>query len=361
MNILLIEPYYTGSHKYWADNLVKFSTHKVHLMTMKGRFWKWRLQGSSIYLAKKFQSLKKKPDLIICSSMMDVATFRSLIALDLNKKIPIIYYAHENQLTYPFSRNEERLKEDFHYGFLNYKSCLAADRVLFNSKYHKESFLSALKSLLTRLPDYSLLSTLDSIEQKSHVSIVGIDIDKIDSVPFQVNEIKLPTLLWNNRWDDDKNPKLFLRLCRYLNRKQIKFNLILLGEKGNESEHCSTLLEKEFSKYILHSGYVKDYSTYINLIRRSSILPVCSDHDFYGISVMEAVINGVLPILPIDKVYQEFIPVSFHRDLYYSSHEEFFLCVEKNLKVKRQIKLENQAIHKAIEIIDLHIIETINL
>ncbi|HIN20035.1 MAG TPA: DUF3524 domain-containing protein, partial [Candidatus Marinimicrobia bacterium] len=42
MNILLIEPYFTGSHKSWAEGYKSHSNHTIDLLTMKGQFWKWR-------------------------------------------------------------------------------------------------------------------------------------------------------------------------------------------------------------------------------------------------------------------------------------------------------------------------------
>ena len=42
--------------------------------------------------------------------------------------------------------------EHKHYGFINYSSALAADQVLFNSNYHKDSFIEELKLFLKKIP-----------------------------------------------------------------------------------------------------------------------------------------------------------------------------------------------------------------
>ena len=360
MRILLIEPYYEGSHKYWADNIVKYSSYNIQLQTMEGRFWKWRMQGASIYLASLFNKLSQEPDLIICSSMMDVSTYKSLIDSNTSQEIPIIYYCHETQFTYPFSTKDERENENFHYGFINYKSCLAADRVLFNTDYHKSCFISALSSLLSRLPDYSLQDTIAELESKSYTSYVGIDMQKISRISGSHDRIQTPTLLWNNRWDEDKNPYLFLQLCKFLKKQNIEFKMVLTGKPGNASE-CSTLLHKEFSSNIIHSGYIDSYEKYISLLRICDVLPVCAAHDFYGISFLEAVINNVLPIMPHGKVYAEFVSVENFSNLYYYSESEFFRKVKENLNEKISFKLNSQSIHKTIKTFDLHIKETYNL
>ena len=51
MNIWLISPYHTGSHQAWAEGYARHSRHNVTLLTMAGRFWKWRMQGGAIELA----------------------------------------------------------------------------------------------------------------------------------------------------------------------------------------------------------------------------------------------------------------------------------------------------------------------
>ena len=39
MNILLLEPYFTGSHKSWAEDLQNFSSNEIYILSMKGHFW----------------------------------------------------------------------------------------------------------------------------------------------------------------------------------------------------------------------------------------------------------------------------------------------------------------------------------
>ena len=75
MNILLIEPYYTGSHKSWAEDLQNFSSNKIKILSMKGQFWKWRMHGGAITLAQKFNEMDIEPDLIIATDMLDLTTF----------------------------------------------------------------------------------------------------------------------------------------------------------------------------------------------------------------------------------------------------------------------------------------------
>ncbi|SVE34272.1 uncharacterized protein METZ01_LOCUS487126, partial [marine metagenome] len=51
VNILLVEPYFTGSHKQWVLGFKKYSKHDVRLLVIKGQFWKWRMHGGAVTLA----------------------------------------------------------------------------------------------------------------------------------------------------------------------------------------------------------------------------------------------------------------------------------------------------------------------
>ncbi|MEL1226943.1 MAG: DUF3524 domain-containing protein, partial [Candidatus Neomarinimicrobiota bacterium] len=54
MKILIIEPYFTGSHKQWAESYKSNSSHNIKILSLKGQFWKWRMHGGAITLAKMF-------------------------------------------------------------------------------------------------------------------------------------------------------------------------------------------------------------------------------------------------------------------------------------------------------------------
>ena len=39
MRVYLLEPYFSGSHRQWAEGLQAHSAHEVHLVTHEGQFW----------------------------------------------------------------------------------------------------------------------------------------------------------------------------------------------------------------------------------------------------------------------------------------------------------------------------------
>jgi hypothetical protein len=149
VRILLVEPYYTGSHASWAKGYAQHSQHQIDILSLRGRFWKWRMHGGAVTLAREFLASGLTPDLILVTDMLDLTTFLALTRQRV-ADIPTVIYFHENQLSYPWSPTDRDIaqKRDKHYGFINYVSALAADVVLFNSRYHQESFLATLSKLL---------------------------------------------------------------------------------------------------------------------------------------------------------------------------------------------------------------------
>ena len=67
--ILLIEPYFTGSHKSWAVDYQANSSHTIEIISLPGKFWKWRMHGGAITLADQFMKMNFIPDLILATDM----------------------------------------------------------------------------------------------------------------------------------------------------------------------------------------------------------------------------------------------------------------------------------------------------
>jgi glycosyltransferase involved in cell wall biosynthesis len=71
-------------------------------------------------------------------------------------------------------------------------------------------------------------------------------------------------------------------------------------------------------------------------------MPVTSNQEFFGASVMEAIYCGVWPILPSRLSYPELIPIKYHSDNIYSSEDELYekiLFAIKNQEILQQSKL----------------------
>ena len=337
MNIVLIEPFFTGSHKQWALGYKHHSKHNIDIISLKGIFWKWRMHGGAVTLSKMFNEyleVNKKPDLIIVTDMLNLPVFTSLANV---KNIPIISFFHENQITYPWS-TQDRDKEknrDHHYGFINYTTALRSDLVMFNSHYHKNIFIKELKKFLKKFPDNNDLFNVDIIEKKSVVSYLGLDLEKFDQ--YKKNSTnQCPIILWNHRWEYDKNPEEFFECLKKIKNENIKFKLIILGEEFQTEMDVFTKSRKYFSNEIIHMGYAKSFSEYASLINKSDILPVTTKQEFFGVSVIEAIYCGVFPILPKRLTYPELFNSDLNPDNFYQDSTDLFIklkeCIVNNTK-----------------------------
>tara|TARA_Y100001970_G_scaffold271771_1_gene367607 strand:- start:2217 stop:3305 length:1089 start_codon:yes stop_codon:yes gene_type:complete len=328
MKILIIEPYYTGSHKQWAEGYQKYSQHEIMILSMKGQFWKWRMHGGAVTLAKEYKKLDFNPDLILASDMLDLSTFNALIKTRARTAI----YFHENQLSYPWSPNDRDIiqKRDHHYGFINYSSALVADHVFFNSKFHMNSFINDLHLFLKSFPDYNELNTINNIQEKSDVLYLGLELEKFDI--YKKAHHNRPLILWNHRWEYDKNPDAFFSILKQIKNAKYDFDLAVLGENFNNSPNIFLNAKKNFKKNILHWGYVEDFNIYSEWLWKANIIPVTSKQDFFGASVMEAIYCNTYPLLPNRLSYPELIPNRLHEDLIYKNEEDLYKKIIQAIK-----------------------------
>ncbi|TNF25722.1 MAG: DUF3524 domain-containing protein [Deltaproteobacteria bacterium] len=308
MKITALESWYGGSHKQWLDGLSKHSSHDFELLTMTDSHWKWRMQGGSLELAAQYKSQKRSPDLILSSSMVDLSLFDSLAK---TQDIPKVIYFHENQFAYPVSEMDtDKLNaRDQHYAFINLKSALIANSLLFNSQYNMNSFLDGVKEIRNILPDYTDSIDLKALEKKS--SVVPLGFDLIFKKP---KVLDVPVILWNHRFEYDKNPDDFFNLMIDLKEENFNFKLIVLGE-GSEK---SSLWKERLKDSTLHWGKVDTREEYFKWLDLATIIPITSNQDFFGISIVEAISRGLHPFLPNRLAYPELIPESERKNVFYT-------------------------------------------
>ncbi|MFV1963302.1 MAG: DUF3524 domain-containing protein, partial [Acidimicrobiia bacterium] len=133
-SVFLVEPYGSGSHQAWAEGYQRHSSHDVHLLTLPGRFWKWRMFGGTLTLARRAIELVSQhgpPNVVLASDMLDLPSFLGHAGAVLGNPKTVLYM-HENQLTYPISPTS---RDDLAYAYLNWSSMVRADEVWFNSQF----------------------------------------------------------------------------------------------------------------------------------------------------------------------------------------------------------------------------------
>ena len=323
MNIALLESYMTTSHKQWANSYKKFSRFNVEIFSLPGKHWKWRMHGGAITLSYKMKDRGNIPDVIFASELLDVSILKSQLLNIFKKNIPIALYFHENQFVYPWPNNDPdiKLKRDLHYNFINYSSSLVSNKVFFNSNYNMNTFINSLNKFLKNFPDFKNMDTIDLIKNKSKVLPIGIDLKELEKHDNNKKNLT-PVILWNHRWEYDKNPKDFLRLLLLLKKKEIDFKLIVIGKSGKKYPEEFDKIKSLFSEKIIFWGFANSRDKYIKLLHQSDILPVTSKHDFFGLSVMEAIHCNNIPILPNDLAYPDIYQLKNFPEIFYNDFNE---------------------------------------
>ncbi|HUP15660.1 MAG TPA: DUF3524 domain-containing protein [Acidimicrobiia bacterium] len=310
MKVLLVEPYFTGSHRAWAEGYANRSTHEVRLLTHPGRWWKWRMRGSALTLALTLETSDPwRPDVVLASDMMDLAQFRTFARPYLGDT-PVAIYFHETQLSYPDSPMTE---PDFSYALTNWLSAMAADAVFFNSGYHRDAFFEALPRLLRHFPDFTHAHLIEGVPSKSQVLPVGID---LNWAAARSERIGLPRLLWNHRWDHDKDPDTFAGAVDALVQKGIDFELVLTGARPPRVPRSLERIRRVAGDRIIHDGE-SDLDTYRKLVASCDVVVSTALQEFFGISIVEAIAAGCRPVLPNRLAYPWLIPNELRDEVLY--------------------------------------------
>lgn len=333
MKIAIVEPYCSGSHADWARGYAARSAHTVEVLGLQGRHWKWRMHGGAVTLARRFLAGGFEPDLIVTSDMCDLAVFLAQTRERTSGVVTAVYF-HENQLTYPWSERDPdpSRRRDAHYAFINYTSALVADAVLFNSRYHRDSFLAELESFLGSFPDHREMDSIRLIEEKAAVLPLGLDLAGLDPYRPANERTGPPLILWNHRWEYDKNPRDFFETLYVLAGEGLAFEVAVLGESFGETPPFFDEARSRLGDRIVRFGYENDPGAYAAWLWRADILPVTSVHDFFGASVVQAIHCKCYPLLPRRLAYPEHVPAERHEDFFYDDSADLLRRLRERIR-----------------------------
>ena len=264
------------------------------------------MHEAAVSLAEEFVAADKRYDRVIVSDMLDLTTFKAFIGPQGQSEF--ILYFHENQLTYPWSAQDRDKTRggNRHYGWINYVSALAADRLWFNSDFHRISFLEALRPFLKAYPDRRGMRRLEGLEAKSETHHLKLNLRKLDEFDM-IEKGREPLLLWNHRWEYDKNPRTFFKTLFQLQDEDVAFKVAVLGQRMQRYPKIFDEARERLSERIVQWGPVERYREYASWLHAADILPVTSRQDFFGISAVEAMYCNVVPLLPNRLAFPEHV------------------------------------------------------
>ncbi|MDH3470815.1 MAG: DUF3524 domain-containing protein [Acidimicrobiia bacterium] len=322
MKILIVEPYLGGSHQAWAEGYAKFSRHDVRVVGHEARFWKWRMQGSTLTLADETKAAVEEwgePDVLLVSDMLHLPAFLGAARRFLGDPATVLYM-HENQLTYPVPPGDEF---DLTYGTTNWLSMAVADEVWFNSEFHRTIVFEELPRFLKQFPDHTHEATIAEVMPRSRVVPVGIDLSRIDN--RNAASRGAPLILWNHRWEHDKGPEEFFAALDRLG--DAEFRVAICGENFRQEPAEFTAAKERLGDRVVQFGWAPD-DEYVRLLSEADIVVSTSQQEFFGISVVEAMYAGAFPVLPNRLSYPGLIPKNFHSSCLYDGADDLVARLE---------------------------------
>jgi glycosyltransferase involved in cell wall biosynthesis len=208
-------------------------------------------------------------------------------------------------------------------------SALRADRVVFNSDYHRREFLQALPAFLAELPDEAPPELAEIIASKSRTLHLGCDLRGLDEVRPDGRIVSGrygrpedgPLVVWNQRWEYDKNPARLFEALMEVARQGVPFRVALAGAGQGEPSQVFVQGRRALGDRVVQWGKVEGREEYARLLFEADVVVSTALHEFFGAAVVEAVYCGCRPVLPRRLSYPELIPAAVHDRVLYDERE----------------------------------------
>lgn len=311
-HVVLVEPWYAGSHRAWADGLAAHSRHRVTLVTHPGASWRWRMRGGAVTLAHDVAAAVEAhgpADALLVSDMVDLAALVGLGRRTFGE-VPVALYLHEEQIVAGIGPAARR---DDEFAWTGWRSLVAADRVLVNSAFHRDALLDALPALVAGAPDVRHDALVPSVAARTSVLHPGVDLAGIVDGDRRsgADAGEAPLVLWNQRWDHDKQPEALFRVLVKLAEHGVAFRLALAGENRRRDPREFDDVVHRLGDRVVHVGHLPR-ADYLELLLSADVVVSTARHEWFGMAVVEAVAAGCVPVLPERLVFPELLPAWSH-------------------------------------------------
>ncbi len=340
MKVLFLNPFHGGSHRQFAEGWARHSRHDIDLQTLPARAWKWRMRGAALHFAHRVES-PQKYDALVTTGLMSLADLKALFG---PRCPPALVYFHETQLSYPLPPGEVM---DYQFGFTDITTALAARRALFNSHFHHDAFFARLPGFIKMMPDHRPGWVVEAIRSRSAVLYPGCDLPDGTSDPGPP-EPGPPLIIWNHRWEFDKNPREFFAALDAVRARGAEFRLALLGENFQAVPKEFLEARERYGERIVRYGFVEAREEYVEWLRRGAIVISTADQENFGMAVVEAVRHGCHPLLPRRLAYPELLPEEFHAACLYDGPEDLVNRLEPLLKRPQTLQERRHALSAAM-------------
>ncbi|XP_041573178.2 tRNA-queuosine alpha-mannosyltransferase isoform X4 [Taeniopygia guttata] len=353
MSVLLIEPFYGGSHKQLMDLLQEELQEDCVLYTLPAKKWHWKARTSALYFMQTVPT-SSNYRILFASSVLNLAELAALRP-DLGKLKKVLYF-HENQLAYPVQKCQER---DFQYGYNQILSWFMPEHklarlekvmgvkrngdayqeglpgqqesraVMKTSDTHPESGLCEPQpGLCTTQHEGQPCPPAVPVQAEAPESTNPCQGEDKQHLTFNLSNIlsgldyqQRPLhIAWPHRWEHDKDPETFFKVLMKLKEQDLPFHVSVLGETFSEIPDIFSETREVLGSSVLHWGYLHSKDDYFRALCTADVVISTAKHEFFGVAMMEAVHCGCYPLCPKALVYPEIFPAEY----LYSTPEQLF-------------------------------------
>jgi len=263
---------------------------------LAGERWRLRMREGAGVLDRAARDLCVdgwRPDVVLVSSMVNVADLRQRLNRWIGE-VRVVTYFHESHLAFPdIDVTGTRRAPQSEFVQMDLDSIAASDLVLFNSHHH------LTEALRPRLSFRHL---------RAQVVPVGVDLSPFVGTDKRA-EVPEPLILWNHRWDHDKDPQSFFAALGEID--DLPWRLAVVGANDRIDPQEFTQARMDHADRIDLWGH-QPREAYIDVLRRADVVVSTARHEFFGVAMVEAIAAGAVPLLPGRLSYPELVPSEFH-------------------------------------------------
>ena len=298
--MLFVESYGAGSHLRIAQILQEQSSHQIDIVLLARDHWRSLAFAGHRAIAAAMKDVPSSHyDAVVFSGPADVA--RSASALPERwGRVPIISYFHESQWTYP-ADGVDRLP----HLISHLEAVEASDVVLFNSRYHREVFYKSAWSHQS-----SFVRAIARRVLSEHWAKADVVSPPVETRRRESRRGDLLTIAWSARWEQDKRPDLLLRIVDRLLKAGANLELHILGCDMDRWMAAPEMNDAILKAIHPHSGFLcrEEYEA---VLSAATLWLSTAEHEFFGVSAIEAAMLGAVPVVPDGLAYRETLPSAF--------------------------------------------------